>query len=57
MGRYLIRRIIQAVPLLVGITVVIYALLRATPGGPMSLYEGDPSVTAEERGAETNLHC
>jgi len=48
MGRYLVRRAIQAVPLLVGITVVIYALLRATPGGPLSLYEGDPSVTAED---------
>ncbi|HET6320200.1 MAG TPA: ABC transporter permease [Chloroflexota bacterium] len=48
MGRYLIRRTLQAVPLLVGITIVIYALLRATPGGPLSLYEGDPSVTAED---------
>jgi peptide/nickel transport system permease protein len=48
MGRYLIRRLLQTVPLLVGITVVIYALLRATPGGPLSLYAGDPSVTAED---------
>ena len=48
MGRYLARRLLQAVPLLLGITVVIFALLRATPGGPLSLYEGDPSVTAED---------
>ena len=32
MGRYLIRRLLQTVPLLLGITVVILALLRATPG-------------------------
>ena len=48
MERYLVRRTLQAVPLLVGITIVIYVLLRATPGGPLSLYEGDPSVTAED---------
>jgi peptide/nickel transport system permease protein len=48
MTRYLIRRLVQTVPLLFGTTVVIYALLRATPGGPLSLYAGDPSVTAED---------
>ena len=48
MGRYLARRLLQAVPLLIMITLVIYLLLRATPGGPLSLYEGDPSVTAED---------
>src|SRR5438067_13525304 len=42
------RRRVQTVPLLLGITVVIYALLRATPGGPLSLYVGDPSVTPED---------
>lgn len=45
MGRYLARRTLQAVPLLLLITLVIYLLLRATPGGPLALYEGDPSVT------------
>ena len=45
MGRYLTRRTLQSVPLLLLITLVIYLLLRATPGGPLSLYEGDPNVT------------
>ena len=48
MTRYLVRRLLQTVPLLLGITAVIYALLRATPGGPLSLYAGDPSVTADD---------
>ncbi len=48
MTRYLIRRLLQTVPLLLATTMVIYALLRATPGGPLSLYAGDPSVTAED---------
>ena len=48
MTRYVLHRLLQALPLLVAITLVIYVLLRATPGGPLSLYEGDPSVTAAD---------
>ncbi len=48
MGAYVLRRVAQAVPLLVLMTMVVYALLRATPGGPMSMYEADPTVTAED---------
>jgi peptide/nickel transport system permease protein len=48
MGVYVVRRVAQAVPLLVLMTMVVYALLRATPGGPMSMYESDPTVTAED---------
>ncbi len=45
MGRYVTRRLIQAVPLLLGISVVAFAVLRAAPGGPLSAYEADPSTT------------
>ncbi len=48
MGTYIARRVAQALPLLVLMTMVVYALLRATPGGPMSMYEADPTVTAED---------
>ncbi len=48
MGRYLTRRVLQAVPLLLLITLITYMLMRATPGGPLSMYEGDPSVTPED---------
>ena len=48
MTRYLARRLLQALPLLLLITLVIYLLLRATPGGPLSLYEGNPEVTQED---------
>jgi peptide/nickel transport system permease protein len=47
-SRYLTRRLLQAVPLLLAITLGIYLLLRATPGGPLSLYENDPAVTAQD---------
>ena len=44
MGRYIARRLVQAVPLLLGISVISFGILRAVPGGPLAAYEGDPNV-------------
>lgn len=38
MGRYVARRLIQAVPLLIVISAIIFGLLQAAPGGPMGAY-------------------
>lgn len=40
MSRYVLRRLIEALPLLLGITVASFAILKAVPGGPLSAYEG-----------------
>lgn len=40
MGRYLIRRTIQAIPLLIGISALVFLLLQMTPGGPLAVSEG-----------------
>jgi peptide/nickel transport system permease protein len=48
MGRYLIRRLIQAVPLLVGISIASFLILNAVPGGPLSAYEDNPHITATD---------
>ena len=34
MTKYIIRRVIQAIPVLIGITIVVYAILLAAPGRP-----------------------
>ena len=34
MTKYVIRRVVQAIPVLFGITIVVYAILLAAPGGP-----------------------
>lgn len=39
MGRYVLRRALQAVPLLVGISVIAFVLLQMTPGGPLARSE------------------
>ena len=48
MGRYVTRRLIEAIPLLLGITVIAFAILKVTPGGPLAAYEANPSVTPED---------
>jgi len=48
MGRYLLRRSLQAVPLLFGISLIAFVLLQAIPGGPMAAYRGTATVTAED---------
>ena len=35
-------------PLLLGITLGIFLLIRLVPGGPLSAYEGNPDVTAQD---------
>ena len=49
MGRYTIRRILQMIPLMVGISLIIFLIIQAAPGGPeqMMLQSGltiNPSV-------------
>lgn len=39
---------LQAVPLLLLISVTVFALLHVIPGGPMAAYENNPDITAED---------
>jgi len=48
MGRYVLRRLIQAIPLLLGITVIAFAILKVTPGGPLAAYEANPDFNAAD---------
>ncbi|MEL6271217.1 MAG: hypothetical protein AAFR22_15525, partial [Chloroflexota bacterium] len=49
MGKYIIRRLLQAIPTLFGITLLTYALMTAAPGGPAAALSFDPSVSPEQR--------
>lgn len=48
MGQYILRRLIGAIPLLLGISIVIFALIHLPPGGPADIYAGSPNVSAED---------
>jgi peptide/nickel transport system permease protein len=47
-GRYVARRLIQAIPLLLGISLISFGILKAVPGGPTAAYEGNPNFTDED---------
>lgn len=49
MGKYILRRLIQAIPTLFGITVLSYLLITAAPGGPVAALAFDPNVSPEQR--------
>lgn len=52
MFRYIIRRLIQAIPTLVGVSIITFLLVSAAPGDPVSLRTfGDPRMTQETRDA------
>lgn len=44
---YLLRRILGSIPLLLGISVILYAVLHLAPGGPTDVYADNPSVSPE----------
>jgi len=46
--RFAARRLAQAVPLLFIISVLVFALIHAAPGGPLSLYLDNPNVRPED---------
>jgi len=48
MSRYLVRRLLEAVPLLLGVTVAVFIVLQLLPGGPLAAYEGDPTLTTSD---------
>lgn len=48
MTRYIVRRIVQAIPLLILISIVVFALMHLIPGGPLAAYENNPNITSED---------
>jgi peptide/nickel transport system permease protein len=46
--RFAIRRLAQAIPLLFIVSVLVFALIHAAPGGPLSLYLDNPNVRPED---------
>lgn len=49
MIKYTIRRLIQAIPTFIGITIFSYLLMSAAPGGPVAALTFDPRVSPQQR--------
>src|SRR5690348_454154 len=47
MSRFLLRRVLGAIPLLFGVAVISFALMQLAPGGPDATYARSPRMTQE----------
>ena len=45
---YILGRLLRSVPLLLGLSVVIFSLIHAAPGGPLTVYLSNPNVRPED---------
>ncbi len=44
---FVIRRLLGAIPLLLGISVILFVIIQLAPGGPLDMYAENPSVSKE----------
>jgi peptide/nickel transport system permease protein len=49
MRNYIIRRLFQAIPTLLGITIISFSIMRLAPGDPVMLMTFDPKMTIQAR--------
>jgi peptide/nickel transport system permease protein len=45
---YILKRLLGAVPLMVGVSVIIFAILQSIPGGPIAVYLDNPNITGRD---------
>lgn len=48
MLRFALRRLVQAVPLLLVISLLVFLLIHAAPGGPLAIYLSNPNVRPQD---------
>ncbi|MCK6452317.1 MAG: ABC transporter permease [Alphaproteobacteria bacterium] len=48
MLHYVLRRMLHAVPLMIGVSIVGFGLMHLAPGGPLAVYTLNPTITAQD---------
>jgi peptide/nickel transport system permease protein len=48
MGRYILRRLLQAIPVLFVISVIVFALIQIMPNNPLAAYQNNPNISPED---------
>ena len=51
MGTYIVRRLLQAIPMLLLVSIVLFALVNIAPGGPMTAYSRSNRIAPEKKEA------
>src|SRR5438105_13300389 len=58
MRKYIIRRVLYAIPTLLGISVIVFAISRLAPGDPVRLYTfGAPNITEADIAALRHFYA
>ena len=57
MRNYAIRRLLQAIPLLLLLSAILFALVRAAPGGPLAQALRNPNISASQRDWGSTSRC
>ncbi len=45
---FIFRRLLQAVPLVIGVSLIAFALMHLAPGGPLAVYTLNPTIQAQD---------
>ena len=48
MFQFIIKRLLQAIPLLIGVSVIGFTMMHLAPGGPLAVYTLNPTITAQD---------
>ncbi|MBM3258331.1 MAG: ABC transporter permease [Candidatus Sericytochromatia bacterium] len=48
MGAYILRRLLTSLPLLLGVTLLLFCIMHLMPGGPLAAYTQNPRVRPED---------
>jgi peptide/nickel transport system permease protein len=48
MLQYIVKRLLQAVPLLIGVSIIGFTMMHLAPGGPLAIYTLNPTITAQD---------
>lgn len=51
MTKFIVRRILISIPVLVGISFLVFAIMQLAPGGPLAAFGSNPRMTAEQKAA------
>jgi peptide/nickel transport system permease protein len=46
--QFIVKRLLQAIPLLIGVSIIGFALMHLAPGGPLAVYTLNPTITAQD---------
>lgn len=57
MTSYIIRRLLQAIPTVFGVTIVSFIIMQAAPGDPVQLMTFNPNISAADRAQLAREYC